>query len=108
VFTKPNPTKLEEKKDVAGLVKLLKDKDHRVRAEAMGALARLRDPSSLPACIGALRDDLFQVQQGAARMLGEMKDPRAIGPLIELLEHCGDAGVRREHASLPSERLNGS
>jgi HEAT repeat protein len=58
-----------------------------VRERAARSLGKLKDRCATPSLIGALRDDSisgFKVQIAAAKALGEIKDPEAIGPLIQL------------------------
>lgn len=57
-FSKPNIKKLMEKRDVEGLIKALKDENESMEARKEAALA-----------------------------LGEIKDERAVEPLIEALSH---------------------
>ncbi len=60
IFGSPNVEKLEEKKDVKGLIKSLNDNDKCVRREATKALGEIRDPKAIEPLIHALNDKDIQ------------------------------------------------
>ncbi|OPY37937.1 MAG: PBS lyase HEAT-like repeat protein [Methanoregula sp. PtaU1.Bin051] len=69
------------------LVKCLDNHHVAVRLGALEALAEIRDPTCVPALIDALaHDPNAEVQWAAAIALGQIGDPRAIGPLVESLK----------------------
>ncbi|HEY3422751.1 MAG TPA: HEAT repeat domain-containing protein [Methanocellaceae archaeon] len=109
----PDVEKLEQDKDVEGLINALKFNDAVIRMNAMGALARMRDARAIEAIVPYLRESFFQMyavmalanigdpavpalvrslgdkspmmRAGAARALRDVSDGRAIEPLIKLL-----------------------
>ncbi len=72
-FTKQTPVEI--------LIKALRDIDEGVRSSAATVLGGYRNDKAAEALIKALLDSDY-VRDCAARSLGEMKDPRAIGPLM--------------------------
>jgi HEAT repeat protein len=109
----PDIEKMEQDKDVEGLISALKYSDAVVRINAMGVLARMRDARaiepialllrepffqmyaimalasigdpSVPTLIKALGDKSSVTRAGAARALRDIADGRAVEPLIKLL-----------------------
>ena len=79
---KPDVEKMEENKDVKGLIKALKDKDETVRGKAANALGELKDRKAVKQLIKALQDDSSEVQCASAEALGKIGDKKAVGPLI--------------------------
>ena len=83
---KPNVGKLEDNKDVEGLIKALQyKKDNSVRRNAAWALERIGDERAVEPLIQALKDDVAFVREEAARALGEIGDARAVEPLIQAI-----------------------
>lgn len=85
----PNVKRLEARRDVMGLIKALeyvhesKRRDAaKVRADAARSLGGLNDRGSVPALILALKDDDRGVVETAVRALSNLRDSRAIEPLI--------------------------
>ncbi len=71
---------------VDGLVGLLSHPDSAVRCSAMEGLAHLPDRRAVPALIEVLRKDVDMMARGyAAWALGQVRDPQAVGPLIDAL-----------------------
>ena len=68
------------------------------RVAASRALLGQSAPQYSPALVSALRDPEASVRQGAVATLGETGDPRAVSPLMEVMERDPDAGVRVESA----------
>ena len=108
--------KMQANKDVAGLVKALKDKDPMVRGDAAEILGKIGDSQAVEPLIEALKDIVqfiaaeslkkigepaieplikalknkdTLIQSGAARALGEIRDKRAVEPLTKALSYGG-------------------
>lgn len=79
-------------RSVQPLVQALTDPDADVRSKVAGALKKM-PASSLDPLIDALRDPSPDLRREAAQVLGEIKDIRAITPLIKSLDD-GDERVR--------------
>ncbi len=123
----PDVEKLEQDKDVEGLINALKFNDAVIKINAMGALARMRDARSIEAIVPYLREPFFQMyavmalanigdpavpalvrslddkssmmRAGAARTLRDIIDGRAIEPLIKLLrENNKNVKIEAMHA----------
>jgi len=82
---KPDIKKMEENKDVNGLIKVLKDEDWHVRSRAVIALGYIGEPAVEP-LIEALKGKDGQVRSRAAAALGNIRDERAVEPLINALK----------------------
>lgn len=66
----------------------LKDRDPMVRSNAAEQLGKVRYADSVDALISVLaHDDVWRVRKSAAWALGEIKDPKAVVPLIRALGH---------------------
>ena len=65
---------------VEALIQAMRDEDHVVRSNAMVRLSE-RGTAILERILEALRDPDENIRAGAAWVLGELKDPRAIEPL---------------------------
>ncbi|MFB3882591.1 MAG: HEAT repeat domain-containing protein [Armatimonadota bacterium] len=89
---------MDDARIVAPLLGLLDDPDEYVRGRADWALSDgiARKPSKRTAApfIEALRSRDVKVRRAAASALSRLKDPSAVGPLIEALEQDGDEEVR--------------
>jgi HEAT repeat protein len=83
-FFKPNVKKMEEKRNVKGLIKALEHKDPNVRSEAAKALGRIGDERAVEPLIQALRDKYGSVREAAAEALVKIGAP-AVEPLITAL-----------------------
>lgn len=99
---KPNVEKLKAKRDVAGLIKALDHRHPAVRNTAFLALVEVADVSDVEPLIVALRNP--SCFGAAARALGRIGDPRAVGPLVaelggffgtEAADALGDIGDPR-------------
>src|SRR5690606_4876350 len=91
----PNIKRLEEKRNIKGLVKALDHKWYPIRKEAAEALYRLKDECSLEVWAYALGNDSSDVHRCAMTALSEMGDARALDLLMDVLrkgENSGDAG----------------
>jgi HEAT repeat protein len=110
----PDIERLEQDKDVEGLINALKYNDAVIKINAMGALARMRDARAIERIVPFLREPFFQMyavmalanigdpavpalirslddkspmmRAGATRTLRDISDGRAIEPLIKLLK----------------------
>ncbi|MCX8207391.1 MAG: HEAT repeat domain-containing protein [Methanothrix sp.] len=65
---------------VEALIQAMRDDDHIVRSNAMVRLSE-RGAAILDRVLDALQDRDENIRAGAAWLLGELKDPRAIEPL---------------------------
>lgn len=72
---------INDNRAIDPLIQSLADDDKAVRSQAMKALARIGRPAA-GALIAALERDDALIKLGAAEALGEIKDVRAIEPLI--------------------------
>jgi HEAT repeat protein len=124
---------VKDPRAVEPLIAALKDADAKVRFYAAGALAKLNDPRAVEPLIATLRDADSTVNSGAALalrdigapavqplmaalkdenpevrrrvawVLGDIKDPRAVEPLIAALEDDADSIVRWNSATALQE-----
>jgi HEAT repeat protein len=79
--------RLEERGDVQGLIGALRNRDPGVQYEAVEALGRLRNPSAVPALIGALTGDQYSgIRWKAAEALAKIGTP-AVPSLLAVLDH---------------------
>lgn len=83
---KPNVERLEEKRDVPGLLRALKHSDEEIAASAADALGRIGDSSAVAPLVAIIMDRNAPTRIGAARSLGRLRDFRAVEPLIALLK----------------------
>jgi HEAT repeat protein len=67
------------------LIRALDDRAMWIRAQAIDGLTRIRGAEVAPAIIPLLRDRKQRIRWEAARALGEIGDPRAVEPLLDLL-----------------------
>jgi HEAT repeat protein len=70
---------------VVGLIQDLSDTDMYVRKRAVESLVRIGTPAVEP-LISALKDENWQIRDGAAVVLGKIKNVRAVEPLIVTLK----------------------
>ncbi|MGD8752984.1 MAG: HEAT repeat domain-containing protein, partial [Anaerolineales bacterium] len=94
----PNIAKLEKKKDVDGLLSIVKDQeDTKIRQEAVKALTRLDNPSVIQPLMELLADeeeDIF-IRSIIPSCLGDRKETRAVGLLVRIVDKYLKS-VRRE------------
>jgi HEAT repeat protein len=84
---KPSPQKLGRKKNVQGLMKILKkEEDRKLREEAVEALAMIGGSRTIEPLIFALADNNKWVRLKAAKILKTLKDPKTIEPFIQALK----------------------
>lgn len=93
LFAPPDVEKLEARRDVKGLLKVMaRDRDAGRRGLAAWALGGLGDPRAVPALVEALGDTDWNIRAVAAKALGQLADLRAVEPLIAAL-HDDTTGV---------------
>ncbi len=86
LFGPPNVEKMQARRDVQGLIKVLGyKKDDKVRQAAAEALVKIGAPAVEP-LIAALQDKNKDVRRAAAEALGKIRDTRAVEPLIAALK----------------------
>jgi HEAT repeat protein len=85
----PNIAKLEKKKDVDGLLSIVKDQeDTKIRQEAVKALTRLDNPSVIQLLMELLADeeeDIF-IRSIIPSYLGNRKETRAVDLLVKIVD----------------------
>src|SRR5512138_364824 len=83
----PNVSTMKQKRDIAGLVKLLKSKDAQTRRAAIQALGEIGAKSSTAAlCELLLSPGTDRVEQAdLANALGALSDPGAVVPLLQAM-----------------------
>jgi HEAT repeat protein len=79
--------------DLPGLVRLLHDRDPNIQWRAADALGSLGSPA-LPLLIRELDSRHVAARIGAVEALGAIRDPRAVRPLIDAMEHDHNPEVR--------------
>jgi len=89
LFGPPNIRKLEEKRDVDGLIKALSHSDARTRRKAAEALGNLGDVRAVEPLIAVLEEEAWEVREAAASALQKVRDPGAVGPLVAALRSRG-------------------
>ncbi|MGC9517798.1 MAG: HEAT repeat domain-containing protein [Methanomicrobiales archaeon] len=99
-FLKTRIERLEEKKDVDGLIDALYDENDSVRIEAVNALGRIRDPKAVEPLLINFKDKNKELRLKIARSLGEIGDRRAVHPLINALEDGDDQIIEESILSL--------
>ncbi|TAN62652.1 DEAD/DEAH box helicase [bacterium] len=88
------------KKDISlKLIPLLGDKPGSIRLSVARFLVKHKDLRAVPALIEALKDEYQLVSQLAAEALGELKDPRAVLPLIMVLRDKDEDWLVRQAAA---------
>jgi HEAT repeat protein len=90
LFGSPDIEKMKAKKDVKGLVKALRySKDPTVQSAAGTALVTvgdIRDSGAVESLLAALNDQDRDVREIAAVALHQVRDPRAVEPLIHVVK----------------------
>lgn len=95
LFGPPNIEKMTEKRDVKGLVKVLKEQaDPQLRSQAVQGLLQLRDPQSAAPLYEARKDDNRGVRALAAIALAYVGDSRAVECLIDTLDTGGEISIK--------------
>jgi len=81
-----NIERMEEKGNVKGLIKALKNRDSDIRQAAARALCKVGDSRAVKPLISALKDTEWLVRRYAAEALGFIGDKRAVAPLTDALK----------------------
>jgi chemotaxis protein CheY-P-specific phosphatase CheC/HEAT repeat protein len=81
----PSVDQLKEKRDIAGLITLLKTGRGKAKGEAAWALGELQSNDAVPSLIEALKYRDERCRAYAAWALGNIKDARATQPLLQAL-----------------------
>ncbi len=94
----PNISALKQKRDVAGLLKILQRDDVHARRAAIRALGEIGDRAAVSALAALLADNrhLVSEQINAAEALGKIGDPSAIDALLL----ANTASIERERAAI--------
>ncbi len=94
----PNIAAMKEKRDLAGLLMVLKGKEARARAQAAQALGELGARSTIPAIVELLQSPRTALMEKitAAEALGWIKDETAIDALVDAMAQSRE----RERASI--------
>ena len=103
----PDIMSMEEKRDIQGLIRALKNEDYLVRKDAAIALKKVGDETAVESLIESMKyekwqDDytvLIAVRENSAEALGIIGDKRAIQPLIGTLIEDSDEEVRWKAAA---------
>jgi HEAT repeat protein len=99
LFGPPDVEKLQDKGNLAGLIKALSyQKDGSVREKAAKALGEIGDAQAVEPLITALKDSDKDVRRAAVEALGQSGDARAVDPLGAALQDS-DTDVRRAAAA---------
>lgn len=78
--------KMEQKKDVDGLIKALNNHNSDYKTETIRALSNSDNEKTLEAIITALNDDSWMVRCEAAEVLGKIGNPLAVETLTKTLD----------------------
>jgi len=95
--------RLKERKKVSKLIKLLKDED--ISKQVAEALVEIGRPAVLP-LIGSLQDPF--VGGSVMWILGEIRDERAIMPLISLLVRKRELNIFRRAVAMVLVKIGGA
>jgi quinoprotein glucose dehydrogenase len=79
---------------------LVNDQDLEVRSQTAKILGEVRDSSSVPWLIRALKEDSKRLQFFAAEALGRIGDRAAVDPLFEMLAKNADSDLYVRHAGV--------
>jgi HEAT repeat protein len=89
--------RIQDPLSLEALIGSLEDDDRAIRIRATWELkSRVRDqktPEMVSALLTALKDSEPEVRKNAAEALGEIKDPRAVEPLLEALKDPSSVSV---------------
>lgn len=90
MVTQNDINRMEQQRDLNGLINTLNDSNLIIRRNAAKSLGNLRDIRAVVPLINALEDKYWKVQRNAAEALGKIGDPRAIEPLKKILDEIDD------------------
>lgn len=82
---KPNLEKMEQQRDVPGLIKVLGNPDEELREEALQILSRICEEEHLKHLTSALSDSYWRVRAAAAEVMGCVGCDDAAEPLLNQL-----------------------
>jgi HEAT repeat protein len=77
---------LRDPASVPRIAKAATDQDKDIRKTAYFTLGSIEDKSAIPALVNGLQDEVADVRWNAAVSLARFGDPRAAGPLREMLD----------------------
>ncbi len=106
---KPNVDKMKKNRDLNGLIKALKHKNHNVRAEAVTALGELKHPMAITEILRAMGDDKAKVRVAAAYASAELTGS-PLGPNDDLIkklkkEKLGEGPLTTEDYRKATQKL---
>ena len=82
---KPNLEKMERRRDVPGLIKVLGSPDEELREGALQILSRICEEEHLEPLTSALSDSYWRARAGAAEVMGCVGCDDAAEPLLNQL-----------------------
>lgn len=85
---------------VEKLVAATRDASPWRRARAVVALGECGDAGAFPAMVALLDDPEVSVRRAAAAAFGKLRDPRAVAPLVSLLQRSDEATFVRSYAAV--------
>jgi len=101
LFGPPNIGKLEDRRDVAGLVKALGyHKNPDIRKAAVRALGAVAHPAAFDPLVALLKDESPAIRGLAIEALGRLGDARAVPILVHRIRKQGADAARPELAAL--------
>jgi HEAT repeat protein len=111
-FFEPNIKSLEAKGDVRGLIKALGHRNDKIRNSAIETLERLHDAPKVELLIELLNAEQSPVRGSLtmgyiAKVLGELRDARAIEPLIAAMNKGRFRGRAYHEALLTFGKIGG-
>ena len=89
----PDIDRLYRNADIPALIRLLDHKDPRVQWHAAETLGALRE-QAMPPLLEALHSPRISIRLGAIEALSTIRDPRAVAPLIDVLDLDTNTEVR--------------
>lgn len=100
-------SKVEElAREMPDLYDRIGDIDREKRRELVDELTKKGDKRAVPILIGFLNDDCLQVRKYAVKGLGEMGDPSAISPLVEMFKSLPSSNYSYEDRLIAEETYN--
>jgi HEAT repeat protein len=84
LFGPPNIEEMKVRQDIKGLIKALHHPDPKIDQSAAGALAQIGEPV-LDSVIAATQDPYINVRIYTSWILGQIRSPRGLGPLVARL-----------------------
>lgn len=85
------------------IVKALNDPDYNIRKSALAACAYFQSPLTVEALIRVLRERTFSEREEAIRILGKIKDIRAVQPVSDALLYSDWMSIRSAAATALGE-----